>query len=198
MMTESRHGKEGKGASGAAKGLAAIEEALANSPSARPVESWNPPHRGDSHMRIAADGQWFHEGAVIRRDALVRLFASVLRREADGGFVLVTPVEKLSIAVDDAPFIAVDMDIAGEGRDQVLGFRTNVGDYVRAGVDHPLRLAQGDDGGFKPYVTVRSGLEALATRAVAVDVADLIGPGPGGDGLGLYSDGAFFAVDGGA
>src|ERR1700754_3126769 len=103
-----------------------------------PVERWNPEHCGDSAMQILVDGTWLHEGSPIGRTALVRLFSTVLRREADGGHVLVTPVEKLTIAVDDAPFLAVEMESEGEGPARRLAFRTNVGDVVVVGPGHPL------------------------------------------------------------
>src|SRR5262249_15619870 len=105
-----------------------------------PVERWDPPHCGDSQMRILADGTWLHEGSPIGRAALVRLFSTLLRREADGSHVLVTPVEKMAIAVDDAPFLAVEMESEGEGAARRLAFRTHVGDLVVAGPDHPIRI----------------------------------------------------------
>src|SRR6188768_1323819 len=98
-----------------------------------PVERWNPTHCGDSRMRIARDGTWYHEGSPIGRPAMVRLFSTILRREPDGGFVLVTPAEKLDIEVEDAPFVAVELKSEGEGRDRSLAFRLNTGDPVIAG-----------------------------------------------------------------
>src|SRR5687767_1798166 len=121
-----------------------------------PVEQWNPSHCGDSAMRIARDGTWFHEGRPIGRPAMVRLFASILRREPDGSHVLVTPVEKLDIAVEDAPFVAVEMSAAGAGATRLLTFRTNVGDIFAAGPEHPIRFAtEPATGGLKPYLRVR-------------------------------------------
>src|SRR5918994_7066803 len=102
-----------------------------------PVERWDPPYCGDSLMRIARDGTWFHEGRPITRPAMVRLFASILRREPDGGFVLVTPVEKLAIDVEDAPFVAVELKSDGGGRHAALAFRLNTDDVVLAGPLHP-------------------------------------------------------------
>jgi uncharacterized protein len=161
-----------------------------------PVESWNPDHCGDSAMRIAADGQWWHEGSPIGRAALVRLFSTVLRREPDGGHVLVTPVEKLSIVVEDAPFIAVEMESEGIGKQRRLAFRTNVGDLVIAGPDHPLAIE--DRGhGEHPYLRVRGGLDALVARPVYYELANLAldeEAGPEGK-TGLWSDGAFFALE---
>ena len=106
-----------------------------------PVEKWNPTHCGDSQMRIGRDGTWFHEGSPIGRPAMVRLFSTILRREPDGRFVLVTPVEKLDIAVEDAPFVAVELKSEGEGEGRSLAFRLNTGDLVVAGPDHRLRLS---------------------------------------------------------
>src|SRR3954468_5399607 len=100
------------------------------------VEKWDPQHCGDSAMRIARDGTWYHEGSPIGRPAMVRLFSTILRREPDGGYVLVTPAEKLDIHVEDAPFVAVEMKSEGEGRARSLAFRLNIGDLVVAGPEH--------------------------------------------------------------
>jgi hypothetical protein len=160
-----------------------------------PVDKWNPDHCGDSGMKITADGQWWHEGSPIGRTALVRLFSTVLRREPDGGHVLVTPVEKLSIEVEDAPFIAIEMGSEGEGERRRLAFRTNVGDLVIAGTEHGLVIE--DRGhGEHPYLRVRGGLDALVARPVYYELANLAldeAPGPDGQ-TGLWSDGAFFAL----
>jgi hypothetical protein len=160
-----------------------------------PVEKWNPAHCGESGMRIAADGTWFHEGSPIGRTALVRLFSTVLRREPDGGHVLVTPVEKLSIEVEDAPFVAIEMESEGEGTARRLGFRTNVGDLVIAGPDHGLVIEDRGHGPH-PYLTVRGGLEALVARPVYYELANLALDEPVGPDarVGLWSDGAFFAL----
>lgn len=160
-----------------------------------PVERWDPDHCGDSAMRILVDGTWLHEGSPIGRAALVRLFSTVLRREADGGHVLVTPVEKLSIAVDDAPFVAVEMESAGDGVARRLAFRTNVGDVVVAGPDHPLVIE--DRGhGVHPYLRVRGRLDALVARPVYYELANLALDEPASPHgvVGLWSDGAFFAM----
>src|SRR3954463_8356055 len=119
-----------------------------------PVEQWNPTHCGDSDMRIARDGTWFHQGSPIGRAAMVRLFSTILRREPDGRFVLVTPVEKLDIDVEDAPFVAVELKSEGEGKARSLAFRLNTGDLVVAGPQHALRFEAGEDGP-RPYVEVR-------------------------------------------
>ncbi len=177
------------------QGLAALVEQAGDAAVARPVERWNPPHCGEIDIRIASDGTWFYRGSAIAREALVRLFASILRREPDGSHVLVTPVEKLGILVEDAPFLAVEVVQEGEGAARVLTFRTNVGDIVAAGPGHPLRFAvEAGTGGLKPYLAVRGGLEALATRALTLE---LVGTADEKDGIpGIWSGGAFFAFPG--
>jgi len=158
-----------------------------------PVERWNPTHCGHSGMRIARDGTWFHEGSPIGRINMVRLFSTVLRREPDGRYVLVTPVEKLDIDVEDAPFVAVELKAEGEGRDAMLAFRLNTGDLVTAGPDHRLRFAQGEDGP-RPYLHVRGGMEALIARPVyyeLVEIALAAGDAPPG----LWSNGSFFPLE---
>ena len=157
-----------------------------------PVERWNPAHCGHSAMRIARDGTWYHEGSPIGRPAMVRLFSTILRREPDGRFVLVTPVEKLDIDVEDAPFVAVEVKIEGEGRERNLAFRLNTGDVVLAGPGHPLRFEAGEDGPL-PYVQVRAGLDALIARPVYYELAELALAEPQ-DPIGLWSGGAFFAM----
>lgn len=155
-----------------------------------PVERWHPDHCGDSEMRIARDGTWYHQGSPIGRPAMVRAFSRILRREPDGGHVLVTPVEKLDIAVEDAPFVAVEMKAEGDGRDARLAFRLNTGDVVTASVDHPLRFEDRDDGPH-PYLRVRGGLDALVARSVYYDLADRALADDGGT-PGVWSAGAFF------
>lgn len=162
-----------------------------------PVDAWNPPYCGDIGMRIRSDGVWFYQGSPIGRKPLVRLFSRVLRKDADGRHYLVTPVEKVDVTVDDAPFLAVEMEVKGAGRDQVLIFRTNVDDVVRCGRDHPLRfVAEPHSGGLKPYLLVRGRLEALVTRAVYYDLVELAVPGEAGsdDVLGVWSEGSFFPL----
>jgi hypothetical protein len=156
-----------------------------------PVHLWNPPHCGDSLMRIAADGTWFHEGSPIGRKELVRLFSTILRREPDGGHVLVTPAEKLDIQVDDAPFVIVEATSEGEGRDRRIIFRTNTDDLVAAGPDNILRVDTAPDGTPRPYVHVRAGLEALVNRPVFYQLADLA-LAEAATPPGLWSNGAFF------
>jgi len=138
-----------------------------------PVERWNPPYCGEIDIRVAADGTWFHEGTPIRRPAMVRLFSTILRREPDGRTVLVTPVECVGITVEDAPFLAVAMEVEGAGEARRIGFRTNVDDFVAVGPEHPLRFEQGPDGGLKPYLHVRRDLWALVSRALTYDLVDL-------------------------
>ncbi|PYE87107.1 DUF1285 domain-containing protein [Phyllobacterium leguminum] len=136
-----------------------------------PVEKWNPDFCGDIEMEIRADGTWFYMGTPIGRQPLVRLFSTILRKDEDGRTYLVTPVEKVGIRVEDAPFLAVEMDVSGEGATQVLTFRTNVGDVVEAGPEHPLRFEIDEaNGGLKPYLTVRGRLEALLARPVMYDL----------------------------
>ncbi|MCK8456428.1 DUF1285 domain-containing protein [Sphingomonas faeni] len=158
-----------------------------------PVEKWNPTHCGDSEMRIARDGTWYHQGSPIGRPAMVRLFSTILRREADGSHVLVTPVEKLDIEVEDAPFIAVEMKAEGSGRDSKLAFRLNTGDLVTAGPEHPLRFVEDTDGP-RPYLVVRGGMEALVARSVYYDLAERA-IADDAETPGIWSDGAFFPLE---
>src|SRR4051794_4830850 len=174
-------------------GLSLAEVArLADAKKLPPVESWNPSHCGPSGMRIARDGTWFHEGSPIGRPAMVRLFSTILRREPDGAYVLVTPAEKLDIEVEDAPFVAVEMKSEGEGRDRSLAFRLNTGDLVVAGPGHRLRFAVGEDGPH-PTLHVRGGLEALVARSVYYELAELALT-DGAEPPGLWSGGAFFPL----
>ena len=138
-----------------------------------PVHLWNPPYCGDIDMRIGSDGTWFYQKTPIGRAALVKLFASVLKREDDKYF-LVTPVEKCGIAVDDAPFLAVELEVEGEGAGRRLHFRTNVDDWVACGRDHALRFEpEQETGGLKPYLHVRRDLWAKVTRALFYDLVEL-------------------------
>jgi uncharacterized protein len=155
-----------------------------------PVHLWNPPHCGEIDIRIRKDGVWFHEGTPIGREALVRLFSTVLRLDPDG-YHLVTPVEKMRITVEDAPFIAVRVDREGED----LVFQTNVGDTVTAGPDNPIRVTiDAETGEPRPYVHVRRGLEALIARAVFYELAELAVERAGV--WGVRSGGAFFPIAG--
>ena len=158
-------------------GLEAITGALARAAGKGkgppPAEKWNPPFCGDLDMRIAADGTWFYLKTPIGRPALVRLFASVLKREGDKYF-LVTPVEKCGIVVEDAPFMAVELDVKESSAGRVLNFRTNVDDWVECGPDHALRFElEPATGGLKPYLHVRRDLWAKVTRALFFDLVEL-------------------------
>jgi uncharacterized protein len=161
-----------------------------------PVHMWNPPFCGDLDMRIAVDGTWFYQGTPIGRPALVRLFASILKREGEKYF-LVTPVEKCGIVVEDAPFLAVELQVEGGGAGRQLCFRTNMDDWVACGPDHPLRFeTEAATGGLKPYVHVRAGLWAKVTRAVWYDLVELgeereVG---GTEMFGVASGGEFYAM----
>lgn len=161
-----------------------------------PLERWNPPDCGDIDMRIARDGTWFYAGSPINRPAMVRLFASVLKREGER-YVLVTPVEKVGISVEDAPFLAVDM--ASEERDGEirLVFRTNLDDLVHCDSDHPLRFeTDSATGGLRPYIYVRRDLWARLTPALALDLAALgeVREVDGEAMFGVASAGAFFPM----
>ena len=155
-----------------------------------PVHLWNPPFCGDLDMRIARDGTWFYLGTPIGRKPLVRLFSSILKREGDR-YYLVTPVEKVGITVEDAPFVAVDFTTEGTGPDQSLTFETQVEDRVTAGPDHRIRLVLASETGEPaPYVHVRRGLEALIDRKSFYRLVE-IGTEHAGD-FGIWSSGVFF------
>ena len=162
-----------------------------------PVERWNPPFCGDIDMEIRADGTWFYLGTPIGRAPLVRLFSTVLRKDEDGKTYLVTPVEKVGIRIVDAPFLAVEMNVGGEGADRRLTFRTNVGDVVEAGAEHPLRFViSGENNELKPYLYIRGNLEALVSRPVMYDLVEL-GEHLEIQGVSMFavrSGGALFAV----
>jgi hypothetical protein len=172
----------------------AVQRAAGRAPP--PVERWNPPFCGDLDMRIASDGTWFYLKTPIARMELVKLFASVLKREGDKYF-LVTPVEKCGIAVDDAPFLAVELKIEHGPGGRVLSFRTNVDDWVDCGREHPLRFeCEASTGGLKPYLHVRRDLWAKVTRALLFDLVEL-GEERDIEGramFGVASMGAFFPM----
>jgi hypothetical protein len=162
---------------GIGSGIGGLEGIAASLPREKgrglpPVERWNPPFCGDIDMQIAADGTWFYQKTPIGRPALVKLFASVLKREGDKYF-LVTPVEKVGLIVVDAPFLAVELKVEHDARGQVLRFRTNVDDWVEAGPGHALRFAPEPSGGLKPYLHVRRELWAKVTRALFYDLVEL-------------------------
>jgi hypothetical protein len=183
-----------------APGLQAlISSAAASGPAgARPVETWNPPYCGDIGIAIRGDGTWTYQGGLIGRMALVKLFASILRKDDDGHTYLVTPAEKIDVAVEDAPFLAVEMAVTGQGREQALTFRTNVDDVVTVDAEHPLRFVKaGPDGGLKPYVLVRGRLEALATRAVYGELVELaVARDDVSDEVGVWSGGTWWGMVG--
>jgi uncharacterized protein len=160
-----------------------------------PVHAWNPPFCGAIDMRIAADGSWHYLGTPIGRPALVRLFSTILRKDP-GRYVLVTPVEMVEITVEDAPFVAIDMDVVDAEAGQGLSFLTNVEDRVLADADHPIRFKREATGGYRPYLMVRAGLEARLTRRV---YQELVGRGEvrgieGARMFGVASAGAFFPI----
>jgi len=158
-----------------------------------PVDRWNPKKCGHSDMRIARDGTWYHQGSPIGRDAMVRLFSTVLRREPDGRHVLVTPVEKLDIDVEATAFRALEMTSEGEGEGRRLAFRLDSGDVVIAGPSHPLTVITTPEGP-SPRLAVRHGLEAELARPLYYELAELA-LAEGASPPGVWSDGAFFALD---
>lgn len=185
-MADSKPGLEGV--------IAAAQGAQGDQPKKRglpPVHLWNPAHCGEIDIVIRKDGVWFHEGTPIGREALVRLFSTVLRKDPDG-FHLVTPVEKMKITVEDAPFIATRVDRDGEA----LRFLTNVGDEVEAGPENAIRVEMGEDGEPRPYLHVRRGLEALINRPVFYELVEMAQARDTADGptLGVSSNGAWFPV----
>lgn len=161
-----------------------------------PVHLWNPPCCGDIDMRIARDGSWFYLGTPIGRKPMVKLFSSIIRRDGDAYF-LVTPVEKVGIQVDDAPFVAVSLQVEGEGEAQLLRFTSNVEDEVVAGIAHPLRFVLDPHTQQpSPYVLIRSNLEALMVRSVFYQLVELARPREidGQLWLGVWSGGQFFPI----
>ena len=181
-------------ASGTDQLLAAAQQA-AKAGKLPPVHLWNPPFCGDIDMEIRRDGTWFHDGTPIGRAPLVRLFSTILKREGDRYF-LVTPVEKVGIRVEDAPFVVQDFEVAGSGRAQAITMVTNVGDTVPVGPDCPLRLADAPQDAPRPYVHVRAGLEALIDRKSFYRLVDLgeAGEVDGAGWFGLWSRGVFFPI----
>lgn len=175
-----------------ADGLAAAAKAASAGKKLPPVHLWNPPFCGDLDMRIARDGTWFYLGTPIGRFELVKLFSSILKRE-DGKYFLVTPVEKVGITVDDAPFVAVDFDVTGTGESQTLTFTTHVGDHATAGSEHPIRVVRDPETGEpSPYILIRADLEALIDRKSFYRLVEL---GTHHNGwFGLWSGGQFFRI----
>jgi len=179
-----------------ARGLESLVAAVGKRRGPAPVHLWNPPYCGDLDIRIASDGTWYYLGTPIGRPALVRLFASVLKQENDRYF-LVTPVEKIGIRVDDAPFQAVECEQEGTGPNRALVFRTNVDDIVRCDSDHNLRFEpETGTGGIKPYLHVRRDLWARVTRAVFLELVEIgeIREIEGKRMFGVASSGLFFPM----
>jgi hypothetical protein len=185
-MPESRPPLEAHGLS-LAELAAAIEQR-----STPPVDRWDPQRCGDSGMRIARDGTWFHDGRPISRPAMTRLFSTVLRREPDGSHVLVTPVEKLTIEVEATAFRATQMTMAGEGQERRIGLTLDSGDALIVGPDHPLAVVETSDGP-SPRVAVRHGLEAELERSLYYELAE-IAIAEGHDPPGVWSEGEFFPL----
>ena len=164
-----------------------------------PVHLWNPPLSGEMDMRIARDGTWYHEGDPIRRLALAQLFSTILRLDEDARYYLVTPVERWAIQVDDAPFVAVRLSVSGEGEQQQLLFHTSLEDEVPLDVEHPLRVELDPQSGEpSPYIRVRANLDALISRTVFYELADLAVEAEvaGVQRIGVWSGGRFFPIDG--
>ena len=175
MTMHTDNSTNGLGTASDTVGLEALISRAARAGKGLPtVDKWTPDFCGDLDREIKRDGTWVYLGTPIGRMPLVQLFSSVLRKDDDGKTYLVTPVEKVGIRVEDAPFIAVEVDASGEGDERVLTFRTNVGDVVEAGPDNPLRFVDEDDtDGLKPYLLVRGRLEALVARPVMYELAEL-------------------------
>lgn len=177
-------------------GLAAAAQAASTGRGLPPIHLWNPPFCGDIDMEIRRDGRWFYNGTPIGRPAMVRLFSSILRKEA-AKYVLVTPVEKVGIRVEDAPFIAVDAEATGSGTSQRLRFVTQVGDSVTAGPAHPIRVVVDPATGTpSPYVHIRDALEARIDRKTFYRLVDLGAEAEhaGTRWFGLWSEGQFFPI----
>lgn len=186
-MPEQRDPIEAQGLS-----LADLAKAIEIRGGPAPVDRWNPDHCGDSDMRIARDGTWYYRDTPITRPAMVRLFSTVLRREADGGHVLVTPVEKLSIEVEGTAFRATQMTTAGEAEGRRIGLTLDSGDALFIGPDHPLSVVDTDEGP-SPRVLVRFGLEAELARPLYYELAE-IALAEGANPPGVWSDGRFFPL----
>lgn len=173
--------------------LAELTAAIAARGGPPPVDRWNPPHCGHSGMRISRDGTWYHEGNPINRPAMVRLFASVLRREPDGSHALVTPVEKLTIDVETTAFRATQMTTSGEGETRRIGVTLDSGDGLVIGPDHPLSVIESEHGP-SPRIAVRFGLEAELVRPLYYELAE-IALAEGHNPPGVWSDGMFFRLE---
>ncbi|MDX1634372.1 MAG: DUF1285 domain-containing protein [Marinobacter sp.] len=166
-----------------------------------PIEKWNPELSGDIDIRIARDGTWYFQGGPMAREALVRLFSTILRRESDGEYYLVTPVEKWRILVEDTPLLAHGLEVSGQGEDQVIHLTTNTGERVRVDDQHPLRVGSYPDSDEpRPMVLLEHGLEARLVTAAFYELAGYVTEQPGGDSnrVGVWSAGVFFELGEGA
>ena len=190
MVESLKSGKEGLDLGKLIK----MAQAQADGSGERPVDKWNPEYCGEMDMVIKADGSWWHEGTRITREPLVKLFASILRKDDDGQTYLVTPVEKIRIEVESAPFTAIRVDVEGEGEKQRVFFTTNMGDVVEASAERPIRVetdpATQEP---KPFVGVRGRLEALMTRPVFYELVEHATEKNSGE-LGVYASGAYFPL----
>ncbi len=166
--------------------------AMAEARKLPPVQEWDPQVSSDSLMQIKSDGRWFHDSGEITRPAMIRAFSSLLRLEEDGSYWLVTPYEKQSIIVDDAPFIAVEMTSQGAGKSRKLAFRLNTDDLVIAGAKHQIEMRE-IDGGLLPYLHIRDGLMAKLTRAVYYELVELA-LDENSEAPAIWSDGACFPL----
>ena len=171
--------------------LTATAQKAAREKGLPPVHLWNPAYCGEIDMRIAADGTWFYNGTPIGRPALVRLFSTILRKDPER-FVLVTPVERVGIVVEDAPFIGIDAERRETDQGPVISITTNVGDVFELGPDHPLRFTDEPTGGQRPYAVVRAALEAKIARPVFYRMVEWAEERDGH--IGLVSNGAFFPI----
>jgi hypothetical protein len=194
-MAEGKVPTVGLAEAGALK-IAGLDQLLADAGRRRtaPSDAWNPPYCGDIGLAIDSAGQWHYGGSPIRREAIVKVFASILRREADGRYYLVTPVEKVDVAVSAEPFLAVEMETRGAGREQTLIVRTNIDDVVTIGPDHPLSVGESlPDAPLIPKVEVRRGLHARLTRALVYDLVERAESR--GGMLGVWSAGVWYPLE---
>lgn len=194
-MSDSLEQRRAENEAGQIGGITMRARTMARSGKTPPVHKWHPPYCGELDIRIKSDGTWHYLGSPIGRLPLVKLFASILRKDPER-YVLVTPVEMVGITVEDVPFIAVEMTREGEGRDQTLHFRTNVDDEVIAGPDHPLKFGRDATGGLKPEILVRGDLWAKLSRPLLYDLVEL-GAEEQHEGqawFGVRSSGRFFPM----
>ncbi|MBW0146291.1 DUF1285 domain-containing protein [Marinobacter arenosus] len=177
--------------------LAKQVEQIVKNPEQPPLDQWHPELSGDMDLRITRDGQWIHKGEPLAREAIVRLFSTILRREDDGQYYLVTPVEKWRIEVEDTPLLAHSLTVEGEGQDQVITLTTNVGETLEVGEDHPLDVGEYPDSEEpRPVVRVRHGVDARLVTAAFYDLANHVVEQGGADDrmLGVFSRGNFYKI----